>query len=211
MTPTPRQATILAWLDRAYPHAGRLLASALWIAADERIPCRGRMVAHAYREICSMLMRAYSPNSREPAKTTLDQFVLEYRKLAISHDALAASSPLLEASRPPVTDAFLEAAAAVVRAHTTTETARARSRALFEGQSSRPGPQPDVQPTSDRWFRMSQFFTARAHDRERPDGEMMQGQFQKEADFFEETLHALAVTAVGNLDTLDDILEEANS
>jgi hypothetical protein len=48
--------------------------SALWLAADERIPCRGRMLAHAYREICSMLINEYSSNSREPWETCVDEF-----------------------------------------------------------------------------------------------------------------------------------------
>jgi hypothetical protein len=41
-------------------HVGALFESVLWIAQDERIPCRARMIAHAYSEIGSMSMNEYS-------------------------------------------------------------------------------------------------------------------------------------------------------
>jgi hypothetical protein len=211
MTPTPRQATIVSWLRRVNAHAGDMYESALWIAADERIPSRGRMIAHAYREICSMLMNEYSPNSQEPLEPCLDEFADEYRKLNIRLDVPAGSSPVPDVSLAPVSDSFLRAAADVVRIHSTTDNARARSRAIFERLSRRHRPQPDVGPTSDRWYVMSRFFQARAHDRKTPDAQMMEGQFRQEVDFFEETLSALAETAVKNLDALDQILEDANS
>jgi hypothetical protein len=211
MTPTPRQATIVGWLRRVSAHAGDMYESALWLAADEQIPCRGRMIAHACREICSMLMNEYSSNSREPLEPCLDEFADEYRKLNIRPDVHAGSSPVPDVSPAPVPDSFLKAAAAVVRIHTTTDNARARSRAIFERLSRRHGPQPDVGPISDRWYQMSRFFQARAHDRKTADAQMMEGQFRQEVDFFEETLSALAETAVKNLNALDQILEDANS
>ena len=110
-----------------------------------------------------------------------------------------------------VSDSFLKSAAAVVRTHVATENARARARAVFEGFSSQRGPQPDVGPTADRWFRMSGSFTKWAHNRTTPDAQLMEGEFQQEIDFFEETLASFAETAVHNLDALDDILEDANT
>jgi hypothetical protein len=211
MTPTPRQAMIVGWLRRVNAHASDMYESALWLAADERIPCRGRMIAHAYREICSMLMNEHSSNSREPLETCLEEFADEYRKLNIRPDVPAGSSPVPDVSPTPVPDSFLSAAGAVVRVNTTTDNARARSRAIFERVSRRHGPQPDVGPTSDRWYQMSRFFQARAHDRKTLDAQMMEGQFRQEVDFFEETLSALAETAVTNLNALDQILEDANS
>jgi hypothetical protein len=169
------------------------------------------MIAHAYREICSMLMNEYSSNSREPLETCLDEFTDEYRKLNIRPDVSIGSSAVPDISPASVPDSFLKAAAAIVRVHTTTDNARARSRAIFESLSSRRGYQPDVGPTSDRWYRMSRFFQERAHDRKTPDAEMLDGRFRQEVDFFEETLGALAEPAIKNLDALDRILEDANS
>jgi hypothetical protein len=211
MTPTARQALILDWLNRAHPHAGGMFESALWIAADERIPCRGRMIAHAYREICSVLMNEYSSNSREVLGDKLNKFIGEFLKLGISFDAASGASPEPDSAPVSVSQSFLKAAVAVARVQTSTDNARARARAIFEGISGRHGSRPDVGPTADRWFRMSAFFPKWAHDRTTPDAQMMEGQFKQEVEFFEETLSSLAESAVSNLDSLDDILEDANS
>ena len=112
MTPTPRQAAIVGWLRRVNAHAGDMYESALWLTAHERIPCRGRMIAHAYREVCSMLMNECSSNSREPLEPCLDEFADEYRKLNIRPDVPAGSSPVPDVSPAPVPDSFLRAAAA---------------------------------------------------------------------------------------------------
>src|ERR1700675_1995696 len=93
MTPSPRQADILNWLHRAHPHAGQMFESALWIVADSRIPCRGRMIAHAYREICTVLMNEYSSNSREVLSDHLNVFVGEFRRGGFPLDAGPGSSP----------------------------------------------------------------------------------------------------------------------
>ena len=126
MTPTPRQRAILEWLNRVYPHAGRMFETALWIAADERIPCRGRMIAHAYREICSVLLNEYSSNSREDLDGKLKDFVGEYRKLNINFEVPASSVPTPDASPTLVPEPFLKAADAVVRTHAATANARDR-------------------------------------------------------------------------------------
>jgi hypothetical protein len=188
-----------------------MFESALWIAADERIPCRGRMIAHAYREICSMLMGEYSSNSREELNAKLDAFALESGTLNLTSELPTGSSPAPDAPPTAVPASFVTAAAALVRAHTTTDNARSRSRALFEGQARRRGVQPDVGPTSERWFRMQKFFAGHVHDRTTPDREFLEGRFKQEAEFFEETLSMLAEPAVSTLDVLDEILEDANT
>ena len=184
--------------------------SALWIALDERIPCRGRMMAHAYREICSMLMARYSSNSRERLETRLDQFVGEFKKLRIPSDFEGEGSSPAPDLPSLVPGSFLKAAAAVVRTHSNTDTARTRVRRIFETLASGRGHQPDVGPTADRWFQMSRFFQERCHDRTTPDSEMLNGVFRQEVEFFEETLRALAEPAVETLDVLDDVLGHTN-
>lgn len=211
MTPTSRQATILAWLQRVDAHAGALFESALWIVEDERIPCRGRMIAHAYREICSMLMNEYSSNSRDVTRDKVAAFAVEFRKLGISFDVPAGSSPEPDSAPTPVSRSFLMAAADVVTSHSAMDTARVRARAVIEGLANRQGPQADVGPTADRWFEMSRFFAKAVHDRETPDAQLLEGQLRQEVQFFEETLSAFAESAVSNLDVLDEILEDANA
>jgi hypothetical protein len=184
--------------------------SALWIALDERIPCRGRMMAHAYREICSMLMARYSSNSRERVEARLDQFAGEFKRLRIPTDFEGeGSSPAPDLPRL-VPGSFLKAAAAVVRTHLNTDSARTRARRIFESLARGRGHQPDVGPTADRWFEMSRVFQERCHDRTTPDEEILNGQFRQEVEFFEETLSALAEPAAETLDVLDDVLGHTN-
>jgi hypothetical protein len=211
MIPTPRQATILGWLRRVDTHAGALFESALWIAEDERIPCRGRMIAHAFREICSMLMNEYSSNSRDVTRDKVTAFAIEFRRLGISFDVPSGSSPDPDSEPTPVPQSFLRAAADVVTSHSATDTARVRARAVIEGLGNQRGPQADVGPTADRWFEMTRFFAKAAHDRDTPDAQLAAGQLRQEMQFFEETLSAFAESAVSNLDALDEILEDANA
>jgi hypothetical protein len=211
MTPTPRQARILAWLQRVDAHAGALFESALWLAEDQRIPCRGRMIAHAFREICSLLMNEYSSNSRDVTRDKVTAFAVEFRKVGIWFEVPSGASPEPDSRLSRVPQSFLRAAAEVVSSYSATETARVRARAMIEGLAERRGPLTDVGPTADRWFEMSRFFTKAAHDRETSDAQLMEGQLQREVRFFEETLSAFAESAVSNLDALDEILEDANA
>lgn len=212
MTRTPRQRAILDWFGRTEPHAAHMFESALRIAADERIPCRGRMIGHACREICSMLMARYSSNSRQRLETRLDQFVAEFKDLSIPVDfEEEGTSPTKDPPPKLVPDSFLRAAADLARTHSIGDNARARARKMFESLVPRGGRPQDMWPTADRWLDMSRFFEARCHDRTTPDVEMMNGQFRLEVEFFEDSLNALARSAAENLDDLDDILERANS
>src|SRR2546430_11796561 len=102
MTPTPRQAAIVGWLRRVNAHAGDMYESALWLTAHERIPCRGRMIAHAYREICSVLLNEYSSNSREDLDGKLKDFVGEYRKLNINFEVPDRKSTRLNSSHSQI-------------------------------------------------------------------------------------------------------------
>lgn len=167
------------------------------------------MIAHGYREICSVLMNEYSSNSREVQRDRLNEFVVEFRRLGVSFET-PGSTPEPDTAITPVPHAFLRAASAVVRTHTATETARQRARAVIEALSGRRPTEPDVGPTADRWFTMSRSFVRLAHDRSAPDAELMEGLLKQEAEYFEESLLAFAQSAVGNLDALDEILEEAN-
>ena len=214
MTPTERQSNILVWLGRAYPHSARLFQSALEIVESETIPCRGRMIAHAYREICSDITNRYSPNSREENKPLLDDLADEFEALN-----LARAEPGPGVSAPPIENdpgqiavprTLITATERVVVWHRREPSGRERARAIFEGMQLERRTTAGIGPTADRWFKMSKFFVSCVHDRTTDDTEMMQGQFQEEVEFFEATLDSFATPAIGNLDELDNILEDAN-
>jgi hypothetical protein len=191
-----------------------MFQSALEIAESAAIPCRGRMIAHAYREICSDITNRYSPNSREDIKPLLDDLADEFEALNLSR---AESGPGV--SEPPIENdpgqigvpgTLIRATGRLVVWHRREPTGRERARAIFQGLQPERRATAEIGPTADRWFKMSKFFVSCVHDRTTDDQEMMQGQFQEEVEFFEATLDSLATPAIGNLDELDNILEDAN-
>jgi hypothetical protein len=216
MAYTNRQTKIMEWLAKVNPHSGRLFDAAVRLTANAALPCRGRFVAHAYREICSGLLNQYSSNTREEMAPRLDRLTREYGKLnnapeptpAASGDALAEGAPAL----PAVPVSFMQAVGAVVMLHSAAPKGKERAQAIFAGMTSnRRAGALGVSQTADRWFRMYNYFVACVHDRETDDGEMMGADFEREASFFEDTLLSFAEPAIANLDALDDILEEANA
>jgi hypothetical protein len=196
MTPTDRQTAILRWLAKAYPHAGRMFESALSVAETNDIPCRARMIAHAYREICSELMNRYSPNSRDELKPLLDDLADQFQSLARRAAAGPASTPPIESDPASVAvpQTFIDSAQRVVTVHLAAPKGMDRSLAVFRGMAQRAGAAAaEVIPTAERWFRMSKFFVARAHDRKADDGPLLLGdEFKGEAEFFEATLQSFA-------------------
>jgi hypothetical protein len=85
------------------------------------------MIAHAHREICTVLMNEYSSNSREVLSDHLNVFAAEFRRAGFAMDAGPGSSPGPDSMPTTVSVSFLKSAAAVVRTHVATEM---RARAL---------------------------------------------------------------------------------
>jgi hypothetical protein len=215
MAYTDRQTKIMEWLTRVSPHSGRLFEASLRLTADTALPCRGRFVAHAYREICISLLKQDSSNAREEIAPRLDRLKREYAKLAIAPepappmggDALAADSGALSVSR-----AFIQSVDAVVKLHSAAPKGRERAHAMFVAQGA--GPRvgnSGASQTADRWFEMYNYFVRCAHNKDDDDNVLMAENFAREALFFEDTLLSFAEPAIANLDALDDILEEANA
>ena len=134
--PTERQSSILVWLGKVYPHSGRMFQSALQIAANADMPCRGRMIAHAYREICSEIMNPYSPQSRVESKPLLDELSDKFEALNVTsaERVPAALAPIENDPRQiAVPHSFIRATERLVSWHRKEPTARERARAIFEG------------------------------------------------------------------------------
>jgi hypothetical protein len=214
MKPTVRQTRILEWLSKAYAHAGRLFEAALHMSAAEEIPCRGRMIAHAYREICSELMNRYSSQSRDELMPLLDNFADEFEGLDLAGAAPGPSAHTVAIENEPggitVPLTFIETAERVVQHHRSEPKGRARAIRMFEGMQLVPGAVSAVIPTAERWFQMSKYFVRCAHDRKTDDAQMLEGKFAEEKEFFEATLSSFADSAIDNLNELDGILENAN-
>lgn len=205
----------MEWLARVNPHSGRLFDAALRLTTDAALPCRGRFVAHAYREICSGLLNQYSSNVREEMAPRLDRLTREYGKLSIAAEPTPAASndALVEGdSTLPVPHSFVQSVGAVVALHSAAPKGKERAHAVFAGMTSNPRASTSgVSQTADRWFRTYNYFVGCVHDRETDDSVMMGADFEREASFFEDTLLSFAEPAIANLDALDDILEQANA
>jgi len=215
MAYTERQAKIREWLGRVNPHAGRLFEAAVKLTDHIDLACRGRFVAHAYREICSNLMNQYSSNEREEIKPQLDSLATELAGagIAVEPASVSASEPaVVSDSTVAIPRALLDRVASVVAIHLATPKGKDRAQAIFRGMALDPKAlNLGVSQTADRWFRMYNYFVGCAHNREADDTVMMGDAFEREVAFFEETLLSFAEPAIENLNALDEILAVANS
>lgn len=211
---TARQQTILAWLGRAYPSAADLFTSGLRVREDTELPCRIRLMAHAFRELCIVINNQHSSNSRdfEPLLYAMEK---EYRSLNYEPTPLA--PPLEAASQVPkdgsvaVPGAFMLSVAKVVESRGSRLSGRERARIALQAMSGASGRQADVTPTATRWHDMYSYFVGRAHAHDADSGGTDPTALDHELQFFEETLESFAQPAITNLDELDVILESANS
>jgi hypothetical protein len=211
MAVTNKQAKVLQWLAKANPHSGRLFEAATELTSSLTLPCRGRFVAHAYREICIWLMNQHSPTSRVDMNEHLDSLVREFRSLNLARDDISAPSdvaPFPSDLGEAVPRSFIDSVRQVVNIVAATPRGKARARAVFEGLASG---KLDTSQTADQWFRMYNFFQGCSHDQKTDDAVMMDSRFEREVTFFEDTLLSFAEKATSNLDALDEILAEANS
>lgn len=215
MPHTDGQAKILQWLTRVDPHSGRLYEAALTLREGGVLPYPGRFIAHVYREICIGLLNLYSSNEREELKPLLDRLNAEYRRLNLSRvsEVLEGSNPFAEGKDAQVVPrSFIESVEAVVAHHSSAPRIKSRAQAVFAAQASDPDPNNlGSSQTADRWLDMYNYFVRCAHNRTEDDAALMGEPFALTVTFFEETLLSFAEPAVGNLDALDAILEQANA
>jgi hypothetical protein len=211
MALTSTQEKVLQWLAKANPHSGRLFEAAIKLTNCLTLPCRGRFVAHAYREICIWLMNRHSPNSRVDINVRLDRLSRELRSLDLAGDDKSAPSDIAPSPSDlgeAVPASFIDSVREVVNIFTATPKGRDRARAVFEGLASA---KVDTSQTADQWFHMYNFFQGCSHDQITDDAAMVDSRFEREVTFFEDTLLSFAEKATSNLDALDQILADANS
>lgn len=208
-----RQETILTWLRKAYPNAAALFVSGLRVRDDADMPCRTRLMAHAFRELCIVINNQHSTNSRK-LEPLLDSMVKEYKKLDYTPTPLGAptggAAPAPPDNTVSVSGAFMQSAASLVEVHGSRMSGRDRARIALQAMSGAAGIQADITPTADRWHRMYTYFVGRAHDHAADDGGTNAAELGQEVQFFEETLESFAQPAIENLDELDAILATAN-
>jgi hypothetical protein len=214
MKPSERQRRILDWLTKEQPYQGYLFESALHLWAQEGIPCRARLLAHAYRELCSGLANVNGQSSRTDILGLVDQVVGEVRVLGLGVDVTPA---LGMDPRPPSSEPILipwkvvRAVRKLVDGRTADPKGAARAQAMFDRYYARAvTPDAEISPSASRWHKMNNQFVGCCHNREDADTDLI-GILRGEVEFLEVTLDTFSQGAVDNLNGLDEILAQANA
>ena len=72
---TERQQRVLEWLHKLFPHEALLFEATIRLRADPAVPCRARLIAHAYREMCSGLANVNGQDSRKLINDLVEKLV----------------------------------------------------------------------------------------------------------------------------------------
>ena len=210
---TERQLRILEWLQRQFPHEGRLFESAVRLRADETIPARARLIGHAYREMCSGLANVNGQTRRVDIKGLLDALARHLRNEGIRlEETPGPGNDPKPRSQSPVTLRWktMKAVQKLVDAHSSELRGPSRAQALFDRMHARES-SAEVSPSAARWHEMTQAFVYCCHNRDAEDSSLLTNRIDPLLDFLEETLSSFAQGAVDNLNALDDILGQANA
>jgi hypothetical protein len=211
---TDRQRRILEWLGKVFPHEARLFEAAIRLSENADLPCRARLVAHAYREMCSGLANINGQSSRADINGMIDRVARELEALGPVFDETltSGSDPRPRALEPvPVPRKALTAIRELIAARSAQPKGPARAQALLDRLYERPTiAEAAISPTASRWHQMTGAFVRCCHDRDADDSVLMNS-LEAEAQFLEETLISFTEGAVENLTALDDVLGQANT
>jgi hypothetical protein len=210
---TERQQRVLEWLNKAFPHEARLFEAAIHLRTDPAVPCRARLIAHAYREMCSGLANVNGQDSRKLINDQVEKLVRNVEVLGplIDETPVSGADPRPKSrDAVPVPWSVIESLRELIAAHSSQPKGAARAQALLDRLNGREArPDAEIGPTASRWHRMARVFTACCHDRDRDDAELLD-RLDVESQFLEATLSSIAAGAVENLAALDDILGQTN-
>jgi hypothetical protein len=211
---TERQQRILEWLKKLFPHEALLFEAAIRLRADPPLPCRARLIAHAYREMCSGLANVNGQDSRKLIHELVEKVVRSAEALRpFLHQTLVSGADPRPRTRDPIPVPWevLEAVRGLIEAHSAQPKGAARAQALLDRLNGRdPRPDAAISPTASRWHGMARVFTACCHDRRSDENELL-AKLDVESEFLEATLiSSVAEGAVDNLAALDEILGQTN-
>lgn len=211
---TDRQQRILEWLKKLFPHEALLFEGAIRLRADPANPCRARLVAHAYREICSGLANINGQDSRKLINELVEKLVRSAEALRplLEQTPVSGADPRPK-SRDPVSVPWevLEVVRELIAAYSEQPKGAVRAQQLLDRLNGREArTDAEISPTASRWHRMARAFTGCCHDRN-SDEAVLLAKLDVESEFLEETLiSSVAEGAVDNLSALDEILGQTN-
>jgi hypothetical protein len=211
---TNRQQRVLEWLSKVFPHEALLFETAIRLSTHTDLPCRARLIAHAYREMCSGLANVNGQTSRTDFKGMIDKVARALGPIGpVIDENLTSGIDPRPRTREPVTVSWkaMTAIRELVAARSAEPKGAARAQALLDRLHERQSAaDAAISPTAKRWHDMTETFQRCCHDRESHDSDVM-NLLEAEAQFLEETLISFTEGAVENLTALDDILGQANT
>lgn len=214
MNPTVRQQRILDWLKRVIPHGARLFETALRVRDDATIPCRSRVIAHAFRELCSCLENLNGQTNRVKLDALAEKLVQAVSASGFTFE----DTPISGGDPRPKGRGSIQIpwkVAQAVRDLITAQTAEpkgpVRAQALLNHLHGRKqNVLTEVSATAGKWHQMARTFTRCCHDRHSDDLVLLKD-LEMETVFLEEILSSFVEGAVDNLAVLDEILAQANA
>lgn len=226
MTPvtcwTRERLELKDWLGRNGPSLAELYEGAVRLLYELRLPGYSRFVAHAVREIGNGLPFVISGGtSREQLqyKNRLDDILKEWEKAGFPIDGtlpirISASDSV--GSQPA--DSVLPLDLVRLFAKLTADHAKARERPRDTAEKLFIGPQSENQkfedalkPTITQWLKTNKWFMKITHDNGSVDADLDGPDLRRNFELFEIALIGIARQFFATTDTLDEILEEANS
>ena len=219
---TEARLELNAWLERNAPSLAELYKGALTMVFNSEFPGRTRFVAHAVREIRNRLPDVVSGpqiNTRVEYVNRLDQLAQRWSREGLPFDDSIPLENSVSVEADPTPDSIAISTrlfrdiAHLLKDHTEArETHEARTFRLFEGLApENKDLGATLIPIVRQWRRVTDWFSAHAHDSGRLDREIQSAELIQNFETFETMLTALIGSFFTTLDTLDEILEETNS
>jgi hypothetical protein len=219
---TPPRVELRDALLRIAPHLAELYEGAVLLLYECPVPGRGRLIAHAVREIGNALPEKITGQSfpkRFDPTNHLDDLVDEWKKSGLS---IHGGATVLEEQTAFILDngyvrlpqKLYARIAKLIERHGQSRTSnRQKAVELFKAcDTQNPNQVELLMPVLKKWLDVVQWFVGLAHDRKRLDEEILKEDLPAQFEVFEAALRAMTTDFFGTIsEELDEILENANS
>lgn len=220
---TPPRVELREALFKIAPYLAELYEGAVLLLCECAVPGRGRLIAHAVREIANALPERVTGQSfpkRFDPTNHLDDLVAEWSRAGLFPNGSPAIQE--EAEMESIRDKgstrlprkLFDKIAKLVKLHGQSRTSSAdKAVELFKAcDPQNPNHVELLMPVLKQWLDVVRWFVGLVHDRSRLDDEILQGKFPAQFEVFETGLRAMTTDFFGTIsEELDEILENANS
>lgn len=214
---TNSREEIHAWLNEESPSLAELYKGAVFLAFEGSISGRIKFISHAVREIRNRLHGKatsylnYSDEIRDLVELWRSHSLPLNRIFpnteVTAEDTLPTTTPDLLMPRP----LFLKIQKLLQKHLEVSYTNQEKARRFFEAYLPPEARSDILIPLANHWWKVTEWFMARAHDSGAVDADCNEQEFQSQFEQFESFLSTLARSFYSTIDELDKILEDTNS